>query len=143
MTLGVRSLDERRDEIPSLLVTTPELTRDGHKLNALFVEACMIRSWPGNVRELRNALTSAIVEVRARATSKGESPTGLEIHPHHLAPSGARSTPPASSADEQERALIVAALRRAHANGTSPWEEAGMPKSTFYDKVKKHGIKTR
>ncbi|MBI2389512.1 MAG: sigma-54-dependent Fis family transcriptional regulator [Deltaproteobacteria bacterium] len=150
VTVRVDSLDRRRDEIPFLLATTPELASADVTLSAPFVEACMLRRWPGNVRGLRNALRQAIVNAAREAERRAAPVEKLELQPSHLEiPVGASAPPPAPRAatsaarDEEERALLLDALRRADDNGVEAAARLGMPKSTFYRKLEKHGIRLR
>lgn len=134
-TIRVRPLDERRDEIPFLLATHPKLAASGHTLSAFFVEACMRRSWPGNVRGLWNALTDALVSASAKSDAR------VELMPHHL--DGHNAPPPKLSPEDAERALLIDALRRTNGNGVEAAKLVGIAKTTFYDKLAKHGIKLR
>lgn len=83
-------------------------------------------AWPGNVRELRNAADRFVL--------------GLPLLP------GAVGVPQAEgrSLDEQmavfERHLIQQALTENGGRAATASEAPGLPKKTFYEKLKRHGM---
>lgn len=91
--LVIPPLRERQEEIPFLADMTARSV--GSQVNALFVEACLMRPWPGNVRELCSEVRAAAALARAG---------GHEIiEPEHLtAQAGQLLTPPRSDPNPSE-----------------------------------------
>jgi DNA-binding NtrC family response regulator len=92
--------------------------------------------WPGNARELRNVLVRAVL--------LGE---GTVIDAGDLAFAHGVFGQPALDArralrrhDEEERQRLVAVLEQANGNRAEAARLAGVSKSTFHDRLKRHGI---
>lgn len=135
--LRVPALRERQEDIPLL---TRELLRrcageqkHGDTALAPDAEAALVRySWPGNIRELRNVLERAIL------LSDHQTITARDLRFGDIA------TPAADTAR-----LTLLAVERAHIERVlkdEGWriEQAarrlGIPRSTLYEKIKKHGF---
>lgn len=63
--VAVPSLRQRREEIPWLIGQAATRAAPRLAVDALFVEACMLRAWPGNVRELLLEVRSAALAAQA------------------------------------------------------------------------------
>lgn len=107
--------------------------------------------WPGNVRELENAIERAVVVS-----------DGVTIQPHDLPPIVWKESPdltdsdrtlgmstPDSSRDGEgwafesesaERQRLIDALRACRGNKARAARELGLPRSTFFSKLKKYAI---
>lgn len=103
--------------------------------------------WPGNLRELNNVLRRAcifsaggpiepkhlperICRFRARASTELSGQDGARPRP--------RYTPPDSA--EQERSMILEALRAERGNKTRVAKRLGMARSTLWVKLKQYGL---
>lgn len=84
-------------------------------------------SWPGNVRELKNAadrFVLGLVDVVTTAASVAvPRPMGL-----------------VEQVDQFERSLIENELARHHGSVKATIEALGIPRKTFYDKLRRHGL---
>lgn len=105
--------------------------------------ACLLdHTWPGNVRELRNVLTRAVW--MARASGLNQDPP-LELTPEHLRlrrrnPSGDSAPIERHTLRTVEVSHIREALRQCGGNCAAAARRLGMPRSTFYDRVRRLGL---
>jgi transcriptional regulator with GAF, ATPase, and Fis domain len=120
------------------------------------VEALMRYSWPGNIRELENVIERAVVLADGPTVTLADLPADLTSlgRPLPKAASGSKSLPRASSRPEQpaegpdwrrmdedsERELLLSALERCRGNKASAARLLGLPRSTFFSKLKKYAI---
>jgi transcriptional regulator of acetoin/glycerol metabolism len=102
-------------------------------------------AWPGNVRELRNVIESLLL------TAEGETVTGDEVAAlFEAAPQvsdcaadprlPASALGPAASLEEAERAMIMQAIGRSHANLAEAARSLGISRSTLYRKMERYGL---
>lgn len=144
LRVKVPTLRERREDIPLLVEHYLAKQPDGKPVKSISPEA-MARlveyDWPGNVRELRNVIE--------RAMHLGES-ARLEMTDLHLPARAAGAPalalvnptqPQARSMDEIERQGIIETLKAVNWKKTEAAKRLGIAYSTFYEKVKKYGIK--
>jgi len=142
--LRVPPLRERLDDLPALARSlldrlVADLKRDPVELSEAAVERLRQHAWPGNIRELRNVLERAVLAVR-----------GGELEPHQLhfdpAPVGAPAahyedeTVSGGTLEEVEAAEIRRALREERGQVSAAAERLGVPRSTFYVKLKTYRI---
>jgi DNA-binding NtrC family response regulator len=96
--------------------------------------------WPGNVRELRSAIEHALVLASEGRIDVAHLPASISVG----APPPPEESAPASSAREAvaqvERALLVRALADANGNASAAMRQIGMPRSTFYRRLKEYGL---
>jgi DNA-binding NtrC family response regulator len=137
----------------------------GH-IDAEAVEALEAHDWPGNIRELENVIERAVVLSEGKALTLDDLPTEIRQpgrrRPRVLpstprralagpvrsnsASTSAASTPelPESESDPEadafERHRLLDALEEARGNKSEAARLLGMPRSTFFSKLKKHGL---
>ncbi len=149
---------ERPDDILDLAVSFLKAasTRGGKRI-ARFdddaLNALMRYSWPGNVRELQNVIERAVVLAEretvelvdlpfdiqnSAATGRLGSGFGSHLETSRVEPSAlslSSNDDPAS-----ERRLLIEALQECNGNKTKAARRLGLPRSTYFSKLKKHGI---
>jgi DNA-binding NtrC family response regulator len=162
ITITLPPLRERRDDLFELSLhflrracekTGKQLVSIDDDVLRLFAE----HSWPGNIRELQNAIERAVVLAEHSTITVDDLPAELR---QELLPATARRKPsedrprrrsltadvlsvprrvsPAGS--EEERKLLEEALRQCQGNKADAARLLGMPRSTYFSKLKKHGL---
>ncbi|MGA8008826.1 MAG: sigma 54-interacting transcriptional regulator, partial [Thiomonas sp.] len=125
-------LRERAEDIPLLFQKFVFDAADAadqplRPIPGAFLTELMTREWPGNVRELRNAAERFVLGM----LSSGEA--GLLAESDESLSFDARVS-------AFERQLIMQALRRAGGRVSAASAEMGLPRKTFYDKMRRLGI---
>jgi len=134
-TVELPPLRERPDDIPLLLqhfllAAAARYEQEPPVVAAADLQALMSHDWPGNVRELRN-LAERVVLFGGDETF-GIAAVDLEkIRPHTSLPEQVASF---------EKTVIVQALRESRGCAADAIERLGLPRKTFYDKLKKYGL---
>lgn len=126
------------------------------------LDALVSYDWPGNIRELENVIERAVVLADGDLITLADLPADL-TQLKSLKSTG-RATPlvrstrnrgtnssPATPAvvawrrmeTEDERRLLLDALLQAHGNKAQAAKLLGLPRSTFFSKLKKHAISDR
>ncbi|WP_299041292.1 sigma-54 dependent transcriptional regulator [uncultured Tateyamaria sp.] len=125
--IRIPSLSERPEDIPILFrhyvaqaaeqagLTPPELAPD-------HMAALMAQDWPGNARSLMSAAMRFVLGMPEDASKAVD--LGL-----------------AEQMARVERSLLVAALGRQNGHASAAAEALKLPRKTFYDKLKKYGIR--
>jgi DNA-binding NtrC family response regulator len=157
--LKVPPLRERAEDIPALIDHFLRLFSARHKRDRKTVERTALRrlqayDWPGNVRQLEHVLLNAWLlsegnEIVAEDLDLPATSARVASAP----PSEARATrePRASSAPavrartqeefrDVEKEKILGALARANWNRVQAAKLVGMPRRTFYRRLKDYGI---
>ncbi|MFB5662860.1 sigma-54-dependent Fis family transcriptional regulator [Alteribacillus sp. HJP-4] len=136
--LQLPSLQERREDIPALVDYYFEKKGWEAVWKKEAVLALQSYHWPGNIRELFNALEGLHAEYR------GESPSPHRVlnHVQNLSPfEDARETKVQFSPREQmEKDYIEKALRQHGGRASPAAEQLGIPRSSFYRKLKKYDL---
>lgn len=127
------------------------------------VEALIAHDWPGNIRELENTIERAVVLADGPSLSIDDLPPEVRQPSRRprlravasvAGPGTRQALPPSTSlgrddgaADEWtadlaafERRRLVEALEEADGNKSVAARLLGMPRSTFFSKLKKHGM---
>ncbi|AMV21394.1 sigma-54-dependent Fis family transcriptional regulator [Planctomyces sp. SH-PL14] len=165
ITVTLPALRERREDILELAAhfLKGAAEREGRRITRIddaALEALMNYSWPGNIRELQNAVNRSVVlaendiitlkdlptEIRrpgrSSATARVVEPKLLGAPlpvPRALSNLGPTRTIVVGSDDE--RGLLAEALQKCGGNKTEAAKILGMPRSTFFFKLKRHGLK--
>ncbi len=130
LPLPLPSLRERPDDILPLAL---------HFLDGrcpLLPEAekrLLAHPWPGNVRELRNVLERACI-LRAGEPIGKDDLVFLDDRPAGYLPYG-------HTLEDLERTYFLRALEMSGGNMRAAARTLGIPKSTFFDRVRKYGLR--
>ncbi len=126
-------LRERKSDIP--LLAEHFIQKHRSKVNSPVngvskeaAKALMEYSWPGNVRELENAIEHALIMAKESA-----------IRIHDLPPLS-DSQKSNSRLDEAEKSLLIKAIKDAGGNKYRAAKMLGIPRSSLYSKLQKHGL---
>jgi two-component system C4-dicarboxylate transport response regulator DctD len=130
--IEIPPLRDRKEDIPLLFqhfvtLAASRFGREPPPLPPDLVARLVSHSWPGNVRELRNAADRFVLGLDDGGISAdGEAGTArLSL---------------AEQVDQFERNLISHELALAGGNVKSAIEALQIPRKTFYDKLRRHGI---
>ncbi|MDC3955068.1 sigma 54-interacting transcriptional regulator [Polyangium jinanense] len=155
----VPPLRERIEDIPILIdhflgIFAARYGRERRSVSRAALRRLMGHSWPGNVRQLENVLLNAWVlsdqaelepedfelpEARL-APRPPPPPESLREGPRSVSPEPSRklSSLEAHKADERER--ILSALQASNWNRVKAARLVGLPRRTFYRRLKEYGI---
>ena len=152
-------LRERREDIPLLAehFLTEQAKREGHAKKRITKDALAILAshpLPGNVRQLEHVLLSASILSASDAITSADLTVLTGGEPVSLAPSAtpeeeeralapASLAPPPSNLEEwkaHERMKILEALESAGWNRVRAAGKLGMPRRTFYRRLREYGI---
>jgi DNA-binding NtrC family response regulator len=152
----VPPLRERLEDIPILIdhflgIFAARYSRERRSVSRAALKLLMAQRWPGNVRQLENALLNAWVlsdgaELEPEDFESFEpSQRGGAVAARPSAPSVDRPslTSPPTSLDQhrnEEKERILAALGSSNWNRVKAAELIGMPRRTFYRRLKEYGI---
>jgi DNA-binding NtrC family response regulator len=140
----VPALRSRRADLPALAAAVmPRIARRcGRPARPLTDEALARMAsyvWPGNVRELENVLERAlvlgdgpIVADELELSDRPAPPDAVEHEPTDL--------PHDAVMEDIERRRLAAALRAADGNQSTAAKQLGMPRTTFINKLRRHGL---
>jgi len=136
--LVVPPLRHRVEDIPilacSLLVQLgADLGRGSLRLAPDAEKALMAYSWPGNIRELKNVLERAVL-------LGGRAQIGLRDLRFEILPGGSSTDDAGLSLLELERRHIERVLKQEGYRVERAARRLGVPRSSLYQKIKRHGI---
>lgn len=170
ISITLPPLRERLDDLFELAVhfLARATARSGKLITHLedeALEALKQHAWPGNIRELENVIERAVVlaegpaitandlpaAVLEQRTDDRESPESALRKPRRQpAPATTTASRPESSAAarsassrdsaQSEKDALVEALAACHGNKAEAARRLGMPRSTFFSKLKKHSL---
>jgi two-component system, NtrC family, C4-dicarboxylate transport response regulator DctD len=94
----------------------------------------MENSWPGNVRELRNHVRRLCIlgSLENNRTADGSGGQHAPVQDKHLQLK--------EFMDETEKAYIIEALRKNRGQVGPTYEQLGISRKSFYDKINKYVI---
>ncbi len=141
--LVVPPLRARRADLPALCaqLLPRAAKRCGRPVRSLAPDAldAMARyNWPGNVRELANVLERALVMGEGEITAAELELPAIEIAEPVAEP--AEPAPHDVVMEDIERRRLTAALREADGNQSHAAKALGMPRTTFINKLRRHGL---
>ncbi|PWT89258.1 MAG: hypothetical protein C5B54_09220, partial [Acidobacteria bacterium] len=131
INVSLPPLRERREDIPALVdhftqLVSLELNRPLKKPSEQILQQFLQYSWPGNIRELMNELRRYFI-------------LGSEYPADELRDRG-EPAPDSMKMTDLEKNAILKALETSHGNKTEAAELLGIPRRTFYEKLKKYGL---
>lgn len=152
------ALRERPTDIPALAMTfLKEFAQQNRKKVTDFSKEaleCIVRhTWPGNVRELRAAIEHALVFAKGRRVEISDLPTsmreGAQLESAHLLPGDdpelsegrppllkhATTFNPNLSVEENEKQLMMEALKQTKGNRTEAAKLLGVSRRTLHRKL--------
>ena len=137
VTLEIPPLRRRREDIALLfqhfLVQAAARSRREAPLPSAEVLSLLAEhDWPGNVREVRNAAERFVLGLAPLAGA-----------PPQADGTTSRPVPLSVRVDAFEKSLIEDALNLARGDVAAATEVLGLPRKTFYDKLKKYGLTRR
>jgi len=98
------------------------------------LEALAAHDWPGNLRELASVIDRAVADARGKNVKLGDVPP--------LAPAFAPADPFEGTYAEIEGEVLRRALERAEGNKSEAARLLELKRTTFIDKLKRHGLHT-
>jgi transcriptional regulator with GAF, ATPase, and Fis domain len=163
ITIPMPPLRERNEDILELALffLMRSAQKSGKRITHIEPDALAAlerHRWPGNVRELENVIERAVVlaesdrvtlnDLPAEIAKPGRFPTRvIETKPNgRRAAAGFAETASAGSASIDgapawERETLLDALRKCSGNKARAARLLGLPRSTYFSKLKKHGIR--
>jgi len=137
-TIALPPLRERPDDIPLLLqhfllAAAARYEREPPVIGTAEMQTLMHHDWPGNVRELRNLAERLVL-------FGSDEQIGVATADLDAAQSQAALPLPEQVA-AFEKALIMQALRQNRGCVGEAMAALGLPRKTFYDKLKKYGLR--
>jgi DNA-binding NtrC family response regulator len=165
ISIRTPSLRERREDIFELAVHflgrhALRIGKPVSRLDDLAIEALVAHEWPGNIRELENVIERAVVLSDGASLSLADLPSEVRRPgrrrarlvpvPAESAHSRSRTSSSAwverteepldEEAEAYERRRLLDALEEARGIKSEAARLLGMPRSTFFSKLKKHGL---
>jgi two-component system C4-dicarboxylate transport response regulator DctD len=133
VTIQIPPLRERREDIPLLfqhfiLKAAARYNREPPRLTPQIQHRISSHSWPGNVRELKNTADRFVLGLGDEEEIVAAGPA-----------SGSRLTLP-EQVDFFEKSVIENELDLHQGDVRSTVEALGIPRKTFYDKLRRFGI---
>jgi Response regulator containing CheY-like receiver, AAA-type ATPase, and DNA-binding domains len=131
VVIVIPPLRDRRDDIPLLFrhflhQASGRYNREAPRLAPSQLDRLMAHDWPGNVRELRNVADRFVLGL-GLLDSSDVTQTGGDL-----------SLP--ERVDLFEKTLLESELTRQQGDVAATIQALGIPRKTFYDKLKKHGL---
>ncbi len=144
--IHVPPLRERLEDIPLLIdhflrIFAARYNRERRTVSREALKRLTAYAWPGNVRQLENVLLNAWIlsDQSELELSDFELPEDRPMSPSVI--SEVRSRPSSlDAAKEQEKERILEALTSCNWNRAKAAQICGMPRRTFYRRLKKYGI---
>jgi len=156
ISIELPGLAERREDIVELAVhflqrSSNRLAKTITNIDEAAVAAMLNYDWPGNIRELENAIERAAVLTDGETIVVEDLPVEIRSganRPVTVSPTepvtppdperGNRLAPAPSMGDEREG--LLAALQNSGGNKAQAARSLGIPRSTFFSKLQKHGL---
>ena len=131
VSVFIPPLRERKDDIPLLFAhfaarAATRFNVENPQIDSVLRDFLLTHDWPGNVRELSHFAERFVLGLEIdRAVPEAHSALSL---PDRLA--------------QAEAAILRETLERNGSNVAASLADLGIPRKTFYDKLKRHGLTT-
>lgn len=158
VSLALPPLRERKEDLHELAAGFLQnaAARAGKRISDFAdeaLDALMRYEWPGNVRELENVIERAVVLADTAVIQLSDLPTDIQAGLR-----AERSSSPIAQIDsdeayarfaetewrtlspQEERRTLLMALQRSQGNKARAARLLGLPRSTFFSKLKKHSL---
>jgi DNA-binding NtrC family response regulator len=139
--LVIPPLRERREDVPSLALLAMDracrvLAREPIGIEQQAMGALVDHDWPGDVAELELVIELAVAEASAKTIALSDLPP--------LAwPASDDNESLSGTYIEVERRLLERALLRSGGNKSEAARMLGLKRTTFLDKLRRHGLEQR
>lgn len=145
VTINLPPLREREEDIPLLLnFYLREFAEENNKWPMEFqldaLKLLQNYNWPGNIRELRNLIENIVVLAKTNLISVDTLPekiVNFQKNMEILEPK------PGINIKENEKKLIIKALKQSDGNRTKAAESLGLSRRTLYRKLTQYGIESQ
>ena len=139
VTLPLPPLRERREDLPLLVehfrkLLNTDLKKDIRGLSREVLHRFLDYSWPGNVRELRHVMEHAFIRCHEPVVLREHLPPDFFPEAETLVKTHA------PLAEEEERQLLLDALRSCGWNKAKTARKLGLDRKTVYRKMERFGI---
>ena len=139
VAINIPSLRERREDIPLLFqhfasLAAARYKRDVPPLESSRIHRLISHVWPGNVRELRN-----VAERYDLGFSEESDGAAMVASTDYDA--GTHRSTLSEQVDLFERTIIEGELVKQQGNVKDTCEALGLPRKTFYDKLRHYGLR--
>ncbi|KJR48508.1 Periplasmic [Fe] hydrogenase [Desulfosporosinus sp. I2] len=143
ISVNIDSLSKRKEDIAPLAINfLHKITQNKKLLPKIFSEEalnCLIQyNWPGNVRELQNMVERLLYTVEDNVIQVYHLPQFLSRAVENYPVSEIRSLKVA--VQDLERKMIAQALLTSGNNRAAAANSLGIPRATFYLKLKEYGL---
>lgn len=137
------ALKDRREDIPLLVARFIKELAEKNHVNVTGITPAALKmleayEWPGNVRELRNTIEKMVVLSIGDVLDVADVPEQMQSAAVHAVPLS-----PSATLGENEKAQILAMLRKCDGNRSQAAKELGISRRTLYrklDEYAKEGI---
>jgi len=139
--LTIPPLRDRREDVPSLALLAIDracrlLAREPIGIEQQAMEALVDHDWPGDVAELELMIELAVAEASTKAIA-------LRNLPSLAWPAADEGEALSGTYLEVERRLLERALLRSGGNKSEAARMLGLKRTTFLDKLRRHGLEQR
>ncbi len=139
LVLSVPPLRERREDIPSLVLLALDRScrtagREVMGIDPDALEALVAHAWPGNGRELASVIDRAVERAAGPNVRLADLPPLAPAEPEPI------DDPWAGTYAELEARILEHAMARAGGNKSEAARLLGLKRTTFLDKLKRHGL---
>jgi len=130
--IEIPPLRERKEDIPALVDHfCKKLGKPKTRFTSAAMDRLLTHEWPGNIRDLRNCIKRALHSAKDNVVGVAEIDIeDLEIQPELL------------YREDSEEQLMIRALKESRSSKDAR-RKLKMRKSTFYDKLKRYGIRPK
>ncbi len=139
LTITLPPLRDRMEDLPLLAghfvrLACEKASKQPCRLSAKALDSLMTYSWPGNVRELRNTIEQAVLFSQGPIIGEYE----LNVAAPNSRP--ASHSQAIETLDDLERRHILRVLKLTGNNKRRAAQMLGVPRTTLYQRMKKHQI---